>query len=283
MLENRGAVVYNWEGTINILEKTRVKKDIIRQEQLVSELNKKGKLTIHQVTELLRVSESTARRIIIELEERKLLLRCFGGIQSLPTAGVEYSFDVNKNQMEEEKMTIGQRAAGLVQDFDSIFLSAGSTVKQMACAIQKRLIDNDLKDITVITNSMAVLEILSNYCNIMIVGGVYRKKSQDVVGSLAEKNMNSMRFHKAFIGTVSVDVKEGLMTLDMEINSIMEVAISRAREVYVLADSSKFDKTAFTRYAMAEEVTAVITDSGLEPERVQRYTDIGASVIIADL
>lgn len=34
---------------------------------------------------------------------------------------------------------------------------------------------------------------------------------------------------------------------------------------------------------MAEEVTAVITDSGLEPERVQRYTDIGASVIIAEL
>lgn len=258
-------------------------KGMIRQEKLVSELNKKEKMTIHQVTELLQVSESTARRIIIELESRKRLLRCFGGVQSLMSTMEEYSFDEYKNQNEAEKIAIGEQAASFLQDYESIFLSAGSTLKQMAAAISKRLQNRELSHITVLTNSMAVLEILSDYCNVMIVGGAYRKKSQDVIGSLAEKNVGAMRFQKAFLGAVSVDAEEGIMTLDMEINSIMETAIGRANESYVLADSSKFDKTAFVRYAPVDGVTAIITDRGLSEECAQKYRDRGAGMIMVEV
>ena len=48
-----------------------------------------------------------------------------------------------------------------------------------------------------------------------------------------------------------------------------------------LADSSKFDRTAFTKVARLNEVDTFITDSGLSQEVIRRYEGLGREIIVA--
>lgn len=236
-----------------------------RRTLLLNELSNHGKLSIRQVQELLNISESTARRLIIELEQEHCLIRRFGGIQKVEPSSPRYSYEASQDSHFSEKEKIGRYAAGLVEENDVIFLSGGSTVKYMALALRQRLEQDRLKGVHIVTNSLVSAEVLSNTADLIMPGGIFRKDLQVLDGSLTEKNLRTMCFTKAFLGVVAVDEAEGFMTADIATNSIHEIVLSKSASFYVLADSSKFGKHSFISYAPLKEAAAVITDSGLDP------------------
>lgn len=250
-----------------------------RQKKLLTELKKQRKLTVEEVKTLLGVSESTARRIIIELEKEQLLIRCFGGIQRIQSPEAEYSYLETEERNAEEKIRIGEYAAGLVEEGDVIYISGGSTLKYMATALKERIDCGKLLNISVVTNSLVSADVLAEKVSVIMPGGVCRKKFQDLAGSMTEKSLRSMCFNKAFLGTVAINENEGFMTADIDTSSIMEAALSKASSFYVLADSGKFGRTSFTSYGKADRAAVIITDTSLEDSVKDSMEAAGCKII----
>lgn len=234
-----------------------------RENQILMELKKRGQLESKEMMELYRISESTARRICVDLSKRGLAIRTFGGICSLPEnmpSSAEYSYNIRETEHTELKQKIGEYACSLVKDGDVIFLNGGTTVQKMAEALIERIRREGLKNISILTNSIASAELLAGDCNVMLTGGRLRSERRDMAGYLSEQMVRNAHFDKCFIGVDGINLNEGLLALDMDTATLDRMVVDQSDSAYILADSSKFGKTCFVTYARFQPKHTLITD-----------------------
>jgi DeoR family fructose operon transcriptional repressor len=157
--------------------------------------------------------------------------------------------------------------------FDKKFLLNAQSVAQ-------KIEGGRLTGLSVITNSLAVAEMLGDLCKVVLLGGQVRLFRRDVTGLVVEKNIQLFRAHKAFIGTDGLTVKDGIMTTDESTSKVDEEMIRRSEQVILLADSSKFDNPSFVSYAGLKDIDIIISDEGLKPEQRRAYESAGVRLIV---
>jgi DeoR family transcriptional regulator, fructose operon transcriptional repressor len=245
---------------------------------LTEEIKNKRNMNIEDIQQALHVSESTARRMCIELEKRGICLRCFGGIRYLQEQS-SYYFDIVKDQNVEEKARIGAHAVSMVKDGDIVFLSGGTSVLQFAIKLAEKISQGALQNVQIMTNSIANVEFLAKVTRVVLTGGEYRPERYDVAGNLTEKNISHSRFDKAFVGVDGIDIEDGLMALDIDTANSDRMIAERAEVVYILADSQKFLKKAFISYQNIQPNFIVITDDKL-PENFREQARMNNLTIL---
>ena len=158
-----------------------------------------------------------------------------------------------------------------------IILDTGTTTLELAILLR------DCRDITVITPSLAVASVLqfSTGIETILLGGVLRRGSPDLTGPLTESSLEAFAVDVAFQGADGIGLDGSLYNEDMRITQVDKKMRQRATETYVLADSSKVGKTALATLGRVDEVTALITDAGIEEQVRRRFEEMGAKVIIA--
>jgi len=255
-------------------------KSELRTARLLEMLQVNKRLNVRTVAGALDISEATARRFFAQLELQGKVIRIHGGVQLAPQLGYDYSYRVSITHRQNEKTLIGNAAAELVQDNDRVFLDSGTTVLKLAEALAMKMQTRMLKDIVVLTNSFSHIKTVARLCKVILIGGEIRVERLDVCGPVAEKNL--MRFHvnKAFLGADAINVQNGLMTTDERTAAINEIIVARSDKVYLLADSEKFQKSSFIRYASLNEIEAILTDEGIEPALREALEEAGPRVEI---
>ncbi|OHE58802.1 MAG: hypothetical protein A2Z99_19850 [Treponema sp. GWB1_62_6] len=233
---------------------------------LVETLDSQGKLTVRQVTELLDISEVTARRLFSKLEDEGRVIRTFGGIQRIDSDKALYSFNNSDRQKTREKTAIGMKAALEVESGDQVFLDSGTTVMAMGRALAARITAGDLSGLRVVTNSLIVTDLLAEHCKVILVGGEIRTERRDACGFLAEEFLKRLHMKKAFLGCDAFDLANGLMTTDERTAHINEIVMKNVSKIFILADAGKIGETSFVSYGSIERVDTLITDEGLSAE-----------------
>ncbi|WP_282923608.1 DeoR/GlpR family DNA-binding transcription regulator [Mediterraneibacter massiliensis] len=255
-----------------------------RLEEMLQELRSKKTLKISDIETLFHVSESTARRMCTELEHEGKGIRTLGGIQYLPEQYTEslltYSFDSLAQQYIEEKQAIAAYASSLIVPGDTLFLSGGTTVYQLACKLSALLAETPYPQLEIMTNSIANAEILSSASNVILTGGEYRPARRDTAGIAGEKAIANARFSKAFIGLDAIDIRDGLMAWDIDTARIDHLAIKHSNHVYLLVDSSKFSQKTFVNYEELVSDYTIITDKNIPSEIYTNAKHIGQSIVI---
>jgi DeoR/GlpR family transcriptional regulator of sugar metabolism len=257
-----------------------VKKYERRTIKLLEMLQLNKRLDVKTVANSLSISEATARRFFSQLEDEGKVIRVHGGVQLAQALGYDYSFRVQAAHRQEQKALIGAQAAELVDNEDRIFLDSGTTVLKLAEALSLKVQTGGLKDIVVLTNSISHVETVARWCKVILVGGEIRAERLDVCGSVAEKTLMLFYMDKAFFGADAISATGGCMTTDERTSTINEIAVERAEKSYVLADSSKFNKTSFIRYASIEEIDTIFTDSGISNDTLEAYRKAGEHIEI---
>ncbi|HVP18430.1 MAG TPA: DeoR/GlpR family DNA-binding transcription regulator [Spirochaetia bacterium] len=239
-------------------------------------LARTGYRSVSELSADLSVSEMTVRRYLDKLEQRQLIKRTHGGAFTGQEM-IEVDYRVRETVHREQKEAIGLAAWALVQPGESIFIDAGSTAAHLALAM------DDTRRITVVTHSTTVLQALERKSNIrtIILGGTVHAASHSLVGLLAEESVRQFRFAKAFLGTVGINVQEGFTQSNVEEISLKRQVAERAREVIVLADSSKFNQDVLVMFLRLEQVHTVITDSGVRQQDRSALEERGIRVIVA--
>ena len=237
-----------------------MKKSELREVKLLEFLKSGKRLDIAFVVKALNISEATARRMFTRLEKERKLIRVHGGIQTAPEIYADYSFNVSVGKNLKEKGIIGGKAARFVEDGDRIFLDAGTTVLKMAEALAMRIQTGELKTVTVITNSLSYVSTLAACCEVILIGGRIRPERRDVCGAIARQNLERMHFDKAFFGVDAISLEGELMTTDTDTAELNALFIRHSNRNYVLADSSKFNRTSLMSFALISDMTQVITE-----------------------
>ena len=157
-------------------------------------------------------------------------------------------------------------------------MDSGSTVLQMVPFLSK------LEHLTIMTNSLHIINALANLnCDheLLMCGGTYRPKSGSFQGILAESTFDKFSFDKLFIGTDGFDLDMGLTTFN-EVHGVSKAMCNAAREIIVLADSSKFSRRSPNVVCPLEKIAIIITDSGIDRTVHNTLIRKGIKVILSD-
>lgn len=234
-----------------------------RQRRIMDALRSEGAVTVESLVPLLGVSESTVRRDLELLSERGLLSRTHGGavLPSLSTA-FENAYADKTKAFVEEKARIGSRAASLVADGDTLILDAGSTTLEIARQLSEH------RRLTVLTYDLAIAG-CSEYhssSSVFLAGGRIRCNFNETLGADTESFFRDVRVNKAFLGADAIDLQEGIFNANIAERSIKQLIVRAAQEVILVADHSKFGKSALVKICDFSDIDRIVTDRGLFPE-----------------
>jgi DeoR family transcriptional regulator of aga operon len=233
-----------------------------RRNEIVRLVNKNGRAKVEELSQHFGVSTVTIRNDLNYLEERGLIHRAYGGALTRKEVAFDPTLFEKAKLHVEEKKRIGEKAAEMVFDGESIVLDSGTTTLEIAKAIKSR------KDLTVMTNAINIATELAGLpdVTVMLTGGTLREKSFSLVGPNAESALKAFYFDKLFLGVDGLDAESGLTTpnvLEAQLNRVM---IEVSRETIVVVDSSKFGRRSLSLIVPLDRIHTVITDSGVSEE-----------------
>lgn len=239
-------------------------------------LNKSGQVDVTTLSQELGVSEVTIRNDLSRLEQKHMLVRARGGAFKIDRVGMDFSIADKMEYHYEEKKKIGKAAAALVEDGETIILDSGTTTLE----ISKNLAE--AQDLTVITNALNIASQLAENknTNVIVPGGFLRKNSLSLVGTTAEDSFKNYFCDKLFLAVDGFNTIHGLSTPNVEEAHLNRTMIEIAKEVIVVADSSKFNRRSFAFIAPVSAVDIVITDAEITPEDKSNLENSGIRVIV---
>jgi DeoR/GlpR family transcriptional regulator of sugar metabolism len=231
---------------------------------------------IEELKAELGVSTATIRRDLDELQGSGELRRVHGGAVSIDVHPIEARFEAKAAEHADEKRRIAARAVELIDRDSSVYIDAGSTCLELARLLAHR------DDITVVTNSLpAIVELAGSGPRLVVVGGELRPLSQAIVGPLSTPLLDELYVDRAFMGTFGLSLDAGLTTTDPAEAFTKEHALTRAREVVLLVDSSKLGTRSFAHAGHLDQIDVVITDAELDEEAATIFEDAGVRVLVA--
>lgn len=231
-----------------------------RHTYILNKLQHDEVVKVADLSDILGVSLVTIRKDLKILENKHLLYRSHGVI----TKTDPYTKDINVNEKGlmhlDQKISIGNAAANLVKSQDAILIASGTTVLQMAQAL-----NNFEKRLTVVTSAMNVAMALREKPNTEVIqlGGIMRHSSTSVVGPYAEEMLKGLSFTTLFLGVDGIELEYGCSTSNMQEAKLNWEMIKVAQKTVVLTDSSKFGKRGFGKICEMNDIDQIITDNGI--------------------
>ncbi len=260
------------------MDRSSNKSTVSRRAKILEELDAKGQVTVSDLSQKFDISTVTIRNDLAHLEKQNMLIRARGGAIKVKYHRLEVDPSVSEKQKEflKEKQRIAKAAIKLIEDGDTIVLDSGSTTSEIAKILEQ------FSNLTIITNALNIASILSEYedFNILMSGGVLRKRSLSLIGALAGENFKNFYCDKLFLGVDGFDTSHGLSTPNIEEAYVNSIMIGMAKKVIVVTDSRKFLRRRFAFIAPISKVHTVITDSGIPEEDSARLKNLGIELII---
>ena len=247
-----------------------------RRRRILDLLDEEDRVTVEDLVERFDLSAVTIRGDLDALAGGGSLVRSHGGALKPPEGDVRIA--VKETLNHREKVRIGHAAARLIRRGDTIILDSGTTTAEIAKQIKPLKLDS----LTVVTNALNVAMHLADlpHVRLFLIGGLMRHMSYSTVGPQAEQMLSGLTADHLFLGVDGLDPEVGLTTpdvLEAQLNSLM---IRIAREVTVVADSSKFSKRSLSVIAGIDDVRRVITDHKADPQMVSTLRERGIEVML---
>jgi len=248
-----------------------------RQRLLLAWIERRQRVTVPEITERFAVSPATARRDLETLAGEGKVQRVHGGAIAVRRAPPEPPVLQRSLQQAEEKQRIAALAAKLVGDGETIFLSSGTTVMEVAHLLRER------QNLTVLTNSLLVINALADAPNVevIVLGGVVRASESSLVGALTLRSLAELRAVKVIFGIRAIDLEQGLTNNSLEESLIDREILRLGSEIIIVADHTKFGRVSTVFISGLEMIDTLVTDAGAPVEMVQALREQGIDVRIA--
>ena len=228
-----------------------------RQIRLLAVVRTHGSASVERLADELDVTLQTVRRDVQRLAEAGLLTRFHGGVRA-PSSTVEnLAYRQRESLNAEGKARIARAVADQVPHDCSLILNIGTTTEAVARALLHH------KGLRVITNNLNVAAILSSNpdCEVIVAGGVVRARDRGIVGEAAVDFIRQFRVDMAIIGISGVEADGSLRDFDYREVKVAQTIMAAAREVWVAADSSKFNRPAMVELARLSQIDRLFTEA----------------------
>jgi DeoR family transcriptional regulator of aga operon len=233
-------------------------------------------VAVSDLAEQLQVSPGTIRRDLTMLAQQQLLSRTHGGAVA-HSVSYELPLRYKTARHSEDKRRIAQVAAERVVDGMSVGLTGGTTTTAVADVLA------GAQGLTIVTNALNIASDLAIRPNLklLVTGGHVRSNSYELSGPAAEATLAPLNLDLAIVGVDGIEARVGCTTYEEVEAHTNGVMVEHARQVLVVADSSKVGRVAFARICAASTIDELITDAAADPKAVDALTDAGVKVTFA--
>jgi DeoR family transcriptional regulator of aga operon len=251
-----------------------------RAKEILRLLLRHGKTSVEDLTAELTASPASIRRDLVRLEQQGLVHRTHGGAMLTGKAVYEpfrfdASFHVREDRFAQEKQRIAQAAAAMVKEHETIGIAAGTTTTLVARQLLHR------RGIHIITNAVNIGMELSSSTAIetTLTGGSMRWAGAfSLVGPEAIESLNMFVMDRLFLSVTGIDPERGATMIQPEEAAVLRVMVRQARQLIVVADSSKMGMVSPAIICPPREIDVLITDDGISDETAAALRSSGIHV-----
>jgi DeoR/GlpR family transcriptional regulator of sugar metabolism len=228
---------------------------IERRRKIMEQLTQDRKVYVADLSKLFNVTEETVRRDLEKLENQDLLRRSYGGAVLKEHTSEDISFIKRTSINNTDKELIAQKAEYLINDGDTLMVDASTTCLSLLYHLKAK------SNLTIITNSIRLVnEFVNSPFTIISSGGILRSHSYALTGPAACTILEKYYVDLAIISCKGIDRERGIMESNEPESLIKQKMIQQAKKAILLADDSKFDKTAFTKTCDFAPIDYVVTN-----------------------
>lgn len=226
-----------------------------RQAAILQMLRERGAQSVEALARQLVSAPQTVRRDLDALRRRGLILRTHGGA-SLGERGANLSYEERCRIAADAKRLIGRLAARRIPNGCSVSLNVGSTTEQVAVALREHT------NLLVLTNNVNILRILAGtpQKDLILAGGHYRPSDGAIVGEAAVEFVSNYKLDVAVIGCSALEEDGAVLDFDPREVSVARAILKNARRKILVADATKFDRTAPARICDIGDLDVFVTD-----------------------
>lgn len=247
-----------------------------RRESIIALLRNTNFIKISDIVTAFNVSNETARRDLDYLQDQNVVRRVYGGAV-MEGQGNWPQKNTRMSHITSELDAIGKAAAALVKPGDAVFIGTGSTTLQVA----RYLCDKN--NITVVTSSMAVANMLSSSgVTTYILGGLISRDEQDVRGDIATECIKQFFFDIAFLGCGGVTLDHGLMDFSSVHIPVHSEVVKRSNQRILVTGSKKFGTHAIRIACDLQDINTIITDTQIPEVYYDALREKGLRIILTE-
>lgn len=231
-----------------------------RRQIMISMVHADKRVLVSELSDKFNVTEETIRRDLEKLEKEGIVTRTYGGAILNSHTNEDLPFTTRNATNSEIKQQIAAKALDLIHDGDTLMMDPSSTSFELMKLLHQR------KNLTVITSSIHILhEFLNSGIQIISTGGTLRPRSMSLVGTNAEEIVKKYNVDKVIMSCKALFLGKGVMDSNEPECELKKAMLRQAGKVLLLADHSKFNKTAFVKLMEFDDIDALITDREPEP------------------
>lgn len=247
-----------------------------RQTEILQVARSEGRVTVEHLARKYAVTLQTIRRDLSDLADAGLLDRVHGGA-ILRNGVANQGYDRRRRTNEAAKAAIGRSCALTIPNNCSIILNLGTTTEAVARELLRHT------NITVVTNNMNVANTLMTNagCEVVLAGGSLRRSDGGLVGELTTQFFSQFKVDYAVIGCSAIDADGDLLDFDLAEVRVSKAIIGQSRQTFLVADQTKFQRTAPARLASLSEIAAFHTDAPLSEALAAKCEVWGTKVHLA--
>ncbi len=248
-----------------------------RRRKILEWLQEEGSARVRDLSGAFQVSEATIRQDLERLETEGHVTREHGGAYLNTVRRQVGTMTLQHSENMDKKRKIGAYAASFVSNGETLIIDAGTTTTEIAL----RLVDR--QNLTVITNALNIALILGAVPGFAIhmPGGQFKAPTLSLSGDKSVEYFRNIFAGKLFLATAGVALDAGLTYPSFADLQLKEAMIKAASHVYLVADSTKINRSSFTRLGSLEVVNSFITDDGISDKDAKEFEQRGIEVLIA--
>lgn len=235
---------------------------------IIAMLQTKGRLSTTELSEHFSVSEDTARRDFREMAAEGLIKRVHGA--ALPVSPGTLPFQGRYKVSADLKVKLARRAAQIVLRDQVVIIDGGTSNLELARQLPKEL------RATIVTNSPLIATATNEHphLEIILLGGVFDKRSQMTLGARVQDQLQSMNADLCFIGVHGIHKDLGLTTAGYDEVAVKAAMIGAAAEVVAIATPDKIGTAATYKIGPLSLIDILVTDDNAKSRALLQKTDI---------
>jgi len=248
-----------------------------RHRDILEIARKNGKVTVEGLAQHFGVTLQTIRRDLSDLAEEGRLERVHGGAM-LPSSTSNIGYEQRRVLNAKAKAAMAKSCANRIPNNISLFLNIGTSTEAVARELRNH------RNLLVVTNNMNVANILlaNPDCEIVVAGGTLRRADNGLVGNITARTIENFKFDYAILGCSAMDEDGDLLDFDIQEVLVGQTLLKRSREVFLVADHSKFQRNAPVRIGSLQDIDRFFTDYPLPQALMDRCAGWGTEVSVTD-
>ena len=248
-----------------------------RQSELLEHVRSQGSVTVEALADRFGVTLQTVRRDITLLTDAGYAARYHGGVRVAASTTENIAYRQRQQLHADAKWRISKAVAEQVPEGSSLILNIGTTTEAVAQALLRH------KSLRVITNNLNVAAILADNadCEVIVTGGSVRSRDHGIVGETAVDFIRQFRVDIALIGISGIESDGTLRDYDLREVKVARAIVEQAREVWLAADHSKFNRPAMVELARVDQIDRLFTDQPPPAPYPELLAEAGVRLVVA--